>query len=139
MRREVDAIDDISPVGRQPTAITDLCRFRAGLCELPGEAAHFDDRTGGSVSQNNGHLQQHAKGVADVVRVKLREALGAMAALQEKRAPLGDFRESAGEISRFPGEDQRWIARQLSLDTRPVGGVRVIRRLARTKSAPPVG
>jgi hypothetical protein len=52
--------------------------------------------------------------------MKLGETLGAIATLQ-KKSPSGDnVSESAGEIARFAGENQRRIAFEAIFDARPM-------------------
>jgi hypothetical protein len=58
------------------------------------------------------HLQDQAEGVANVVGVKFLEAFGAVAALQEEGAPLGDVAQQALQAPRLTGEHQRRHAAQ---------------------------
>jgi hypothetical protein len=85
--------------------------MRPRLGELAGHAAHFHDRARGPEGQHHRHLQQHLEGVADVVRVELRETLRAVAALEQKCAALGDSAELCLEAPRLAGEDQGRVVR----------------------------
>ena len=71
--------------------------------------------------------------------MKLGEALGAVPALKQESAAMGDFRERVGEIARFAGEDQGRIAFEPFLDTLSVNGVHINRCLTHLLRAPTVG
>jgi len=68
--------------------------------------------------QHHRHLQQHAEGVADVVGAELREALGAIAALEQKSLAVRHLAQRLGQPPGLAGEDQRRIGPQLGLDGR---------------------
>src|SRR5690606_17945746 len=53
------------------------------------------------------HLQQHAERVADVVRMELGEALGAVTALEQESLAGDDLGQLGLERARLAGEDQR--------------------------------
>ena len=79
---ELDAVDDVAAIAGQRHAVDRLAVGRARLGELAGDAADLHHRLGAGERQHDGHLQEHAEEVADVVRAMLGEALGAIAALQ---------------------------------------------------------
>jgi len=56
---------------------------------------------------NHTHLEDDSEGVADVVGVKLLEALGAVSALEEERIPHGGIGEALLQIASLSGEDDR--------------------------------
>ena len=84
---EVDAVDDVAPVGRQRHSVALFEGLGTGLRELPGETAYLDHRAPGPEGEHHRHLQQHPEGVANGVGVELGEALGAISALEQKRLP----------------------------------------------------
>jgi hypothetical protein len=66
---------------------------------------YLDDRNLASEHEHDGHLQEDAEGVPDVVGVELLEALGAIAALEEESPPDGRLREPLFQPARLPGKD----------------------------------
>ena len=112
---ELDAVDDIAAVARQLDAVLHLGIARARLGELARHAADLDDWAVGAIGQHHGHLQQHAEGVADVVGVEFGEAFGAVAALEQEGAALGDLAELRLQPARLAGEDQRRITPEARL------------------------
>ena len=83
-RREGDVVDDVAAIARQLDAVDLLGVGRARLGKLPGDAADLHHRQRAGIGQDDGHLQQHAEKVADVVGAVLGKALGAIAALQQE-------------------------------------------------------
>jgi len=118
---EVDTIDDVAAVARQFLAAPYLHRRRARLRELAGDAADLHHRQRGGIGEHDRHLQEHAQEVADVVGAEivgagLGEALGAVAALQQKTFAHGNAAERLLQAARLTGKDQRRKARELPLD-----------------------
>ncbi len=109
---EIGRVDDVATIARQRDATQRLNVGGARFGELPGHAADLDHRPAAAESQDHRHLQQHAEGVADLVRMKLGEAFGAVAALQQKCLALGDPAKRRLERSRLVREHQRRIFRQ---------------------------
>lgn len=109
---KADAVDDIATVGRQGDAIDGLVVGRARLGELAGHAPDFHHWAPGGEGHDNRHLQQHFEGVADLCRGELGKALGAVAALQQEGATLGDLGKLTAQLAGFPGKHQRRIAGQ---------------------------
>jgi hypothetical protein len=68
---------------------------RARLGELARHAAQLHDRQLRRIGQHDRHLQDHAERVADVVRMELGKAFGAVAALKQKRLALATLASSA--------------------------------------------
>ena len=136
---EIEAVDDVAAIGRQGDAVLRLGVGRARLGELPGQAADLDHRAGGAEGQHHRHLQQHLEGVADVVRVELGEALGAVAALQQERLAGGDIGQPVLQAPRLAGEDQRREAAQRLLDAGERGLVGIARHLPDRQAAPALG
>ena len=126
---ELYAVDDVAAVARQLHVALPLDAGRARLGELAGDAADLDDRQLGAERQDDGHLQEGAEEIADVVGAVLGEALGAVAALQEEAVALGDHRQPALQPARLAGEDQRRKARQPLLGDRERVLVRIVRHL----------
>ena len=136
---ELDAVDDIATVGRQGHAAEGLVIGRARLGELAGHAPDLDHRAAGGEGHDDGHLQQHLEGVADLRRAELGEALGAVAALQQEGAALGHFGELAAQLAGFAGEHQWRIAGQGLLHAGQVGGIGVLRLLLDGLASPAFG
>jgi hypothetical protein len=135
---ELDAVDDVAAIARQLDPVLDFCGRRARLGELAGHAADLDHRTGRAEGQHHGHLQQHAKGVANVVRVELGEALGTVAALQQKGLALGHGAELLLEAPGLAGEDQRRKLGETRFDPVERLLVRIVRHLLDRLAAPAV-
>ncbi len=140
---ELEAVDVVAAVGRQLDLADLLDVGRARLGELAGHAADLHHRHAGAVGQHDGHLQQHAERVADVVGGEILEALGAVAALQQEGVARGHLGQRRLELARLAGEDQRRIAAQPGLGARQNGGVRIDRHLLGRPATParrrPVG
>ncbi len=136
---EIEAVDDVAAIGRQGHAVLRLGVGRARLGELPGEPAELDHRAAGAEGQHHRHLQQHLEGVADVVRVELGEALGAVAALQQEGLAGGDIGQPVLQPPRLAGEDQRREAVQRLLDPGERGLVGIARHLPDRQAAPALG
>ena len=115
---EIEAVDDVAAIGGQRDAVLRLGVRRARLGELAGQPAELDDRAGGAEGQHHRHLQQHLEAVADVVRVELGEAFGAVAALQQEGLAGGDVGQPVLQAARLAGENQRRIPVQRLLDAR---------------------
>ena len=107
---EPGTVDDV-PAERREVDVADALR-RAGprLGELPGDAADLDDRHAERVRQHDGHLEDDAQLLPDVVGGELLERLGAVAGLQEEGPPRGDLGQRGLERTRLAGEHQRGIA-----------------------------
>ena len=98
---------------------------------MPGNPADLHHRLLARESLYDGHLQQHAEGVTNVVGVEFGKALRTIATLQQEAAPLRNFRKIVLERTRFAGENERRIARQRFLDRRQFGCVFIYRQVAR--------
>ena len=136
---EVEAVDDVAAIGRQGAAVLRLGIRGARLGELAGEPAELDHRAAGAKGQHHRHLQQHLEHVADVVRVELGEALGAVAALQQKGLAGRDRGEPLLQPPRLAGEDQRRKAVQRLLDPGERRLVGITGHLPDRQTAPAVG
>ena len=84
LRREFRRIDDVAAVARQRHAVARLGVGRARLGVLAGEAADAHHRLPQAVHEHEAHLQQDLEPVRDHRRLQSREALGAVAALQQE-------------------------------------------------------
>ena len=114
--RGVEAVDDVALVGRHLDPVDHLGRGGPRLGELAGHAANLDHRHLGGIGQHHRHLQHHPERVADVVGRELREAFGAVAALQEERLAFRRQGQLLFQPPRLTGEDQWRIFGQLRLD-----------------------
>ena len=124
---ERHVVDHVAAVARQLDAVDGLGIGRARLGELAGQPADLDHRHPAAEDQDDRHLQQHPEGVADVVGMELREALRAVAALQQEGLALGDLGKLGLQAARLAGENQRRIAAQTvlgGLQRRRIGVVR---------------
>jgi hypothetical protein len=137
--RERDVVDDVAAIARQLDAINLLGVRRARFCELSGDAADLHDRQRAGIGENDGHLQQHAEKVADVVGAVLGKALGAIAALQQEGFAGGDARQRFLQIAGFTGEHQRRKGSQLRLDISQHLGIGIIGHLQHRFGAPAIG
>ena len=127
-RREPHAVDDVAAIAGQFDAVDLFQRRRARLGELTRDSADLHHRLASGEGQDDRHLQDQTKGVADIVGRELLEALGAVAALeQEGLAPLdlGQFRRQAARLAR---EDERRQGAQLVLDGGEGFGIWIVRR-----------
>ncbi len=104
---EVVAIDDVAAVGRQRDVAARLRVARARLRELPCHAAHLDDRHRRAVGEHDGHLQHGLDAVADLLRGRAGERLGAVTALQQESLTGCRAREAIAEVVDLTGEHQR--------------------------------
>ena len=135
---EADAVDDVPPIGRQGHAIDGFVVGRARLGELPCHPADLDHRTAGGKGHDDGHLQQHFEGVANLRRRKLGKALRAIAALQQKRTPFGDLGKLTAQLPGLTGKHHGRITGQALLDGMQVRRVRVVGLLLDRQGAPAV-
>ena len=133
---EGGAVDGVAPIGGQGDAVHSLAVGGARFGVLACHAAQLHDGDGGAKGQDDGHLQQHAKGVADDVCVELAEAFGAVTALQDEGMALGGLAERCLQPTCLAGEDQRRVGLQAPLDSVQGGCVRVGGKLAGGVSAP---
>ena len=78
-----------------------------GLANCPAMRPTFTTGCEAGEGQDDGHLQEGAEEVADVVRAVLGEALGAVAALEEERAAVCDFGQRARQLARLTRKNQR--------------------------------
>src|SRR3546814_18639806 len=81
-------------------------------------------------------LEQHAEGVADIVRMKFGKAFGAVAALKQEGLALRHAAELARQLARFTREDERRIVCELAFGGRERTGVAVGGQLARLVRKP---
>jgi hypothetical protein len=126
---ELDAVDDVAAVARQldVALLLDIGRTRLG--ELAGDAADLDHRLLGAEGQHNGHLQEDAEEVADVVGLVLGEAFGAIAALEQKAPAFGDVGERRGQPAGLTRKNQRRKLGQTCLGHLQCLCIRIIRDL----------
>ena len=104
---ERDVVDDVTAIGRQLDAFDGFGVGTARLGELAGHAAEFHGRQFGGKGQDNGHLEQHSEGVADVVGVEFGEGFGAVTALKQECFAADDAGEVGRQVARFAGKHQR--------------------------------
>ena len=139
LRREGDVVDDVAAVARQLDAVDLLGVRRARFCKLPGDAADLHHRQRAGIGQDDGHLQQHAEKVADVVGAMLGKALGAIAALQQEGFARGDARQRLFQVAGLAGKHQRRKRGELRLDIGQCLGIGIIGHLQHRPGAPAIG
>ena len=100
-------VDHVAAIGRQCHRAHGLGIGRARLGELARQPADLDHRELGAIGQHDRHLEKDAEGVPNGIRVELREALGAIATLQEEPPALACLSEALAQAPRLAGEDQR--------------------------------
>src|ERR671911_297868 len=89
---------------------------RARLGELASDAADLHDGRTAREGEHDGHLQEHPEEIADVVGGMLREALGAIAALEQERLAGRDLRERPLQLARLTCKNERRKPGELLLD-----------------------
>ena len=139
LRGEIDVVDDVAAIGGQRDAVDRLEIRGPGLGELTRDPADLDDRRGRRERHYDGHLQEHAEEIADVVGRMLAEALGAIAALEQEGFAGGGAAERALELARFAREHERGIACELALGLPQRREVPIDRRLLDRLRPPAVG
>ena len=107
---EQRAVDDVAAERRQVDVALALGGAGAGLGELAGDAPDLHDRDAHRVRQHDGHLEDDAQLLPDVVGRELLERLGAVAGLQEEGVAGGDLGERGLQRAGLPGEHERGIA-----------------------------
>ena len=110
---EGDVVDVVAAIAGQRDAALFFGGRRARLGELAGHAAELHHRQLRGIGQHHRHLQDDAEGVANVVRVEFGEALGAIAALQQKSLAGSDLGQLGRQRARLAGEDERRETRNL--------------------------
>ncbi len=85
----VDVVDDVSAERRQFEVADHLGGGGAGLRELAGHAADLHDGNPDGVGEHDGHLQDDAQLLSNVVGGELLEALGTVAGLEQEGASGG--------------------------------------------------
>src|SRR5690606_21789909 len=128
LRRKLDAVNVVAPVGRQRHAADGFSRLRARFTELASETADLHHWARGRKREHNAHGHQRTESVADVVGVKFLEALGAVAALQEESSAGRHFGELGFKVARFARKHERRVSAQLMLSARERAGIWIIRR-----------
>ena len=135
---ELVAVHDLAAEAGQRDAVAGLRVRGPRLGELAGDPAHLHDRHGGAVGQHRGHLQDGLHPGADPVGGGPGERLGAVAALQEERAALGDVGQTGAQQVDLAREDERGQGAQLGDGGAVIGLVRPGRRLCDRQRAPVV-
>ena len=104
---EGHAVDHVAAVCGESDSVHGLGVRRTRLGELARKPPDLHHRELGTVGEHHRHLQQDTEGVAHRVGVKFREALGAVAALQQKGLAFADPRQALLQPARLAGEHQR--------------------------------
>ena len=107
------AVDEIASITRQRDSITRLEIRTARLGVLARHPPDPDDRLAQAHHQHQRHLQQDLELLNGIVRRAFREALGAVATLQQERLTLLGGRQMPLERLNLPGGDQWRQAVQL--------------------------
>jgi hypothetical protein len=105
--REARPIDVVAAIARQRHAVARFGVGRTRLGVLAGEAADANHRLLQALQQHQAHLQQDLQAPRDVVRFAVLEALGAIAALQQKLLAALRQRELRAQRLDLPGDHQR--------------------------------
>ena len=101
--------------------------------------ARLHDGHARAVGQHDGHLQNDAERIADVVRVEFREAFGTIAALQQKCFARSDLSQIFRQRARFARKDEGRIPSQLRLRGGQCLRIGIIGKLPRLMFAPALG
>ncbi|MNX99793.1 hypothetical protein D3C86_1322600 [compost metagenome] len=126
---EFDAVDDVATVGRQGNAVLHFHVGRARLGELASNASYLHDRQLRAIGQHDGHLQESAEEVADIVRAMLKEAFSAIAALQQEGVAFGHIGKLLFQATGFTGKNERRIGRKRGFRCRKRCRVRIFGNL----------
>ena len=124
---------------RQFEVADDLGGGGAGLRELPGHAADLHDGNADGVGEHDGHLQDDAQLLSNVVGGELIEALGAIAGLEQEGPPGGHTGEFGLQRPGLAGEHQRRKGRELRLDIGQCLGIGIGGHLQHRLAAPAIG
>jgi hypothetical protein len=145
-RRRCVVVDHVAAEDRDLAVGRLLGRRRARLHELPRDPADLEHGQRRAVGQHGRHLQQDLQPLPDRNRrvrgARLGDApvvverLGAVARLEEERAPCRDLAERGANLARLAGEDERRQRVQRPLHLGDGGLVGPLRLLARGPSAP---
>ena len=103
---EVVAVDGVTPVRRQRLVPAGLGVLRPRLGVLTGDAADLDDRNLRGIGHHYGHGQLDEQLALDVGSRDGGEGLGAVAALQQERLPVGDVSHLVAEVVTLARKDQ---------------------------------
>ena len=131
LRAEFDTVDDIAEIARQGYVVLRFGRRTARLGELPCHSPDLDHRHLAGESQHCCHLQDHAEGIADIVRAELGKALGTIAALQQECLARCDLREARFQVACLTGKNERRKAGQHALGFGKLGRVFIKRQVLR--------
>jgi hypothetical protein len=93
---EIDGVNDVAAEAGEGRAVSRFVIAGAWLGELAGEAGDFYDGAAAGEGEDDGHLEEDFEEASNVVGAELGESFGAIAALEEEGAALGDF----GEVAR---------------------------------------
>ncbi len=103
----VGVVDDVAPERREFEIADHFGGGGSGLRELAGDPADLHDRDADGVGEHDGHLEDDAQLLSDVVGGELLEALRAVAGLEEERVACGDPGEFGLQRSGLAGEHER--------------------------------
>src|SRR5262249_3983531 len=128
---------DVPAIARQLLARLGLGRRGARLGELAGNAPQLHHLRMAAEGEDQRHLQEQLKIVADVVGLMLLEAFGAVAALQQKSATRRHRGVLGREVAHLLDEDERREVAQMALPLLECPLTRVLRD-REDRLAPPV-
>mmetsp|Transcript_12399 Transcript_12399/g.27329 ORF Transcript_12399/g.27329 Transcript_12399/m.27329 type:complete len:382 (-) Transcript_12399:527-1672(-) len=77
-------VDNISPVRWESHVSANFIGFGARFRKLSRHASHLDDRHGTAKGQDQGHLQNDAKGITHVVDIEFLERFGTISTHEQK-------------------------------------------------------
>jgi hypothetical protein len=100
-----------------------------GLANWPAMRPTLTTGSCAPKGQHNGHLQECAEEVADIVGAMLGEALGAVAALQQEAVAFRYIGEMLLQTARFTGKNERRIRCKLRFRCCHCRLIRIIRNL----------
>ena len=129
-------VGDVAAEGGQHPVADGLGGRGPGFGELAGDAAQLDDRNAGAVGEDDRHLEDDLELVPDGVGGEGVEGLGAVARLQQERAPLSDVAQRGRQPAGLACKHQRGQGGQALQDVVEAALVRPLRLLARGAGAP---
>ena len=103
---EVFPVDIVPTVRREGDAISHLIGFRPRLGKLARHASHLDDGHRGPKGQNQRHLEENTKGIADVIDIEFVKGFRAIPTHQQKALSAAGAGQLFVKCSDFSSKDQ---------------------------------
>ncbi len=119
-------VDCIAPVARQGDCPNGLGRRGAGLSELASDSREMDHIAGPRGPEHRAHPQKQIISNAHLVRIEFREALGAVAALEDDGFAIGCFSKRRSQVDDVGNFDERFGPGEALLDALKRGSIGIV-------------